>query len=54
MSYSPFVTEHWTGAVTPATQYDPAGQGAEAEYEVIEPPAQNFPAGHCTHAPDTA
>ena len=51
MAYSPFWVEHGVGAVVPAMQNDPAGQGTEAEADVTDPPAQNFPAGHCTQAP---
>ena len=37
---------HCIGGESLVGQYDPAGHGTEAEADVTDPPAQNFPAGH--------
>ena len=49
--YAPGVDAHEAGADAPATQKLPAGQTAMAVLDMMDPPAQNEPAGHPMHAP---
>jgi hypothetical protein len=42
MAYSPFWVEHGVGAVVPAMQNDPAGQGTKAEADVTDPPSADL------------
>jgi hypothetical protein len=48
---APGVDAHEVGADAPAAQKLPAGHVSMAVLDMTDPPTQNEPARHCTHAP---